>query len=148
MELFIDYIIPFLALLISVLNSSFYLFSYRVELKQRKFDLEHKLLIDIRDARSKFLDICDKLTSIPKNKTELTSVVAAMVEERKEEYLNTIDYTCDKYLNGFLDKKSFINNLSPLVLTISSSKTLRNSVFNEKKNIYPNIKRVVLELEK
>ncbi len=135
------------ALLISVLVALGSYLSTRYNKMIRLVELEKSFLDKIVEARFRYSDIVEKINAAQSLSDETKEVLRTFVKDRLEEYLNAIDYACDKYLRGILDKKSFPEVFGTQIKEALSNKTLFDIVMDGVSNRFKSIKKVYQELK-
>jgi len=69
------------------------------------------------------------------------------LEERIEEYLNALDYACDKYNDGIIDKTSFERNFAKLVIEAYNNKHMYDNIANGDTNRFAQLKKIFQQLQ-
>ncbi|MCB5270448.1 MAG: hypothetical protein LHW56_01230 [Candidatus Cloacimonetes bacterium] len=110
-----------------------------------KVTLEQAFLSDIKEARNRYSSLFDKIIEIDQKDKQKKELSVAFLEERLEEYLNSLDYACGKYLSKIMNKKSFEENFKRLVQEVYENEKLFKNVMNGDKNRFVSLKKVYEE---
>ena len=78
------------------------------------------------------------------NTAQLVNTVTQMYESAKQDYLNSYEEACSKYIDNKVDKKRFYKTYSTEIRNIVE-KTPYKSVFDEFSSVYTAIKKVYEE---
>lgn len=141
----INLIMSFTAIVVSIVSLYRSFATDKFNKKMSKSVLEKELLNRINNARTSYSMLYEKIMDM--EKTDIQKQLSELaVKERLEEYINALEYTCDKYLDGVLDKKSFKRNFSSLVTGLFDQNNVYEVMDSEEKNKYPALKHVYNEL--
>lgn len=130
------------ALIVSIIAAVKSFVSARYNKTIRLVELEKSFLDRIVEARFRYSEVIDKIGAIQFQDEDTKSVLRSFINDRLEEYLNSIDYACDKYIRNMLDKESFIEVFGTQIREALDNQTLYDIVMNGDQNRFKSIKKV------
>lgn len=110
-----------------------------------KVELEQAFLSHINEARKSYSSLAEKIADLNIEDDEKKKTLLFFLDERLEEYLNSLDYACSKYLSKVLDKESFENNFKRLIQEANDNNSMFRNVLNGDKNRFTSLKKVYHE---
>ena len=101
--------------------------------------LEKDLLFNIKTARANWTSFTLKLLEFKTQNNIMKEKMKDLAVNRMKDYLLALDYACDKYHIGLIDKTSFDRNFLDIILTVKKQKHLLQKIKAE--NNYNSLKR-------
>ncbi len=133
------------ALFVSLLSLAISLYVFFYKHRNSQADRETICLDRISDARYKYSSLVEKIVEPNQISEEKKTIFNDLLQERIEDYLNALDFACQRYLKGFLDKNSFKDNFKNLILASREDSKLFDNVMFKDKNRFVSIKKVCKE---
>ncbi len=147
MEIF-NCILASCALLISLYNIYRNYSMDRYNKKMGGTNLEKDLLNDINKQRERFTSITADFVKMGELTDDQKKIYQGQINEVMESYLNRLDYACQKYNDGIIDKDSFETNFSELIKQASQDENVLTIVSDDKRNKYKHLKQAFLKIKK
>ncbi len=147
-EVIIEQLVSAIAIVIAVISLIFSYKANEFNKTHQEASLEKDLIIHISSKRKFFLEfqkmyIDSELCSTDKKEQILIDIMNSSMEE----YLNSLDYTCDTYLKGAINKESFEKNFSDEIESVGNNENFASIIYSEKSNKYVSLKKVLQFIE-
>ena len=107
----------------------------------KKTILEKDLLNSINNSHSSWQFVVQKKFELRGLDDAGIKILEGIEKERIEEYLNSLDYACDKYNESIIDRKSFIRNFVKSIEATSEDDKLFSIVNSNDKNKFKALKK-------
>lgn len=143
-----NFILACLAFIVSIAALLRSFATDRFNKRMSKSVFEKELLNKINYARTNYAAKYDQIVSLADIEESQKELYRLALEERIEEYLNALEYACDKYNDGILDKASFKRNFVKLVTEAYNNKNIFNNIVNGDTNRFVQLKKVIQDLSK